>query len=136
MSIKVEFQNQKTGETKTVKVGWSWTLFFFASFLGIPLFLRKLNTLGAVFLVVFVLNFVTPEIVRDPDEKLGVSILLNALIVGLNTWMAIKGNEMTARNYLDLGWSIARPQSAEATIAGETWNLPINDLTTSSPGAA
>lgn len=125
MSIEVSFQNPKTGETKNVKVGWSWTLFFFASFLGIPLFLRKLNTLGAVFLAVCVMNFVLPEIVQTRDAQLGVSIFLNALIIGLNTWMAIKGNEMTARNLLDLGWVIAQPNSAEAAIGQKTWKLPV-----------
>lgn len=125
MSIEVAFQNPKTGETKNVKVGWSWTLFFFASFLGIPLFLRKLNTLGALFLAVCVMNFVLPELAQEQNARLGVSIFLNALIIGLNTWMAIKGNEMTARNLLDLGWVLAQPNSTEAAIGQKTWRLPM-----------
>lgn len=45
----VLMKNSKTNETKEVKVGFSWTLFFFSGFFGIPLFLRKLYRWGGVF---------------------------------------------------------------------------------------
>ena len=49
MRIEVPFKHPQTGETRRVKYGWSWTLFFFSGFLGLPLFLRGLTTWGAVF---------------------------------------------------------------------------------------
>jgi hypothetical protein len=42
--IKVTMKNPKTGESKEIKVGWSWILFLFSCFLGLPLFLRKLSS--------------------------------------------------------------------------------------------
>ena len=46
--MKVAMKNPKTGEVKEVKVGWSWTLFLFSCFFGLPLFLRKLNLWGGI----------------------------------------------------------------------------------------
>lgn len=123
MAIRVSFVNPRNGEKKRVKIGWSWTLFFFASFFGIPLFMRKLNNLGFVFLAAAFLNWLLPEIPRDPDTQTALAFLTLMLTVGLNTWMAIKGNAMTARNLLDLGWEFEAPTSAEAMIAKQTWDL-------------
>ena len=50
--MKVQLKNTTTGEVVQIKVGWSWTLFFFSPFLGIPLFLRKLHVWGGVFPIV------------------------------------------------------------------------------------
>jgi uncharacterized membrane protein len=47
MKVMIPFKNSKTGEIVKVKLGWSWTLFFFSSVFGIPLFLRKLNVWGS-----------------------------------------------------------------------------------------
>lgn len=128
MAIRVSFVNPRTGERKRVKVGWSWTLFFFASFFGIELFNRKLNNLGFVFLAVAFLNWLLPEIPRDPDAQNALALGMVTLTVGLNTWMAIKGNAMTARNLLDLGWEFEAPTSAEATIAKQTWDLSTSQV--------
>lgn len=58
--MKVGMRNPKTGEIKQVKVGWSWTLFFFSGMFGIPLFLRGLHMWGAVFLAVGSINLIMP----------------------------------------------------------------------------
>lgn len=128
MAIRVSFVNPRTGEKKKIKVGWSWTLFFFASFFGIPLFIRKLNNLGFVFLAVAFLNWILPEIPRDPDAQNLLAVATFSLTIGLNTWMAIKGNAMTARNLLDLGWEFEAPQSAEALLAKQTWGITQQNM--------
>jgi hypothetical protein len=47
MSVMVGMKND-AGDVKFVKVGWSWTCFFFGSFFGIPWFMRKLPGFGAI----------------------------------------------------------------------------------------
>lgn len=47
----ITFKNELTGEMKQVKIGFSWILFFFPGFFGIPLFMRKLTGWGIVMLV-------------------------------------------------------------------------------------
>jgi hypothetical protein len=63
--VNVDLVNQRSGEHKNVKVGFSWVLFFFSGILGIPLFLRRLHVWGAVFLVLWILYIFGPQILPD-----------------------------------------------------------------------
>lgn len=122
MKINVPFKNPKTGEVKFVKVGWSWTLFFFAGILGIPLFLRKLNAWGGIFLALWAINFLLPNIVRGPDGLVVYTALFLAFF-GLTIWVSIKGNELTAKNYLDIGWVFAEPDSEATRFGKMNWGI-------------
>ncbi len=120
-------KNPKTGELREVKVGWSWVLFFFACWFGLPLFLRKLYLLGAVLLcwtlLSFTLNFVITASGMHPDDVGLLSFSLFTTTMAFNIWLAIKGNEYTAKNYLDLGWVFAQPDSLETQYALTKWKI-------------
>ena len=127
MSIKVNLVNEKTGEIKSIKIGWSWTLFFFSGFLGIPLFLRKLYIWGGVFFffpfhyylssLYFVVNG------TEKYEVIGHNIGIFIIGMSVQILMAKKGNEMTAKNYLENGWAFE--ENDEYTkIARDKWKLP------------
>lgn len=123
MKINVPFKNPRTNEIKSVKVGWSWTLLSFSGILGIPLFLRKLNSWGFVFLIVWLASVIVPNSF-DKQGGLGLGIVLLLISLVMTFWIAAKGNEMTAKNYLDLGWTFAEPDS-EATRFGKLhWGMP------------
>lgn len=119
MSIHVTFKNPKTGELKQVKVGWSWTLFLFAGVFGIPLFLRKLNTLGFLFLLMWAVNFVASLYLG----VVGIATMLAS--IGFSVWIAIKGNELTAKNFLERGWEFSSPDSDIVKLAKAKWGLAI-----------
>jgi hypothetical protein len=119
--MQVALVNLKTGELKQVKIGWSWTLFFFSGVFGLPLFLRKLHVWGFVFLALWIVNLLGPFIAGD--GAVGVSSLMFFVLAGLEIWIAIKGNEMTAKNLLELGWSFADPLSEAARYARAKWGL-------------
>lgn len=108
--MQVVMKNPRTGQLRDVKIGWSWTLFLFSHFFGLPLFLRKLNMWGCVFLVLTAisvgLGFVFPSAAG----------LVNAVTFGLSIYLAIKGNELTAKNYLELGWNFVEPEMVESEI--------------------
>ncbi len=42
--------------------------------------------------------------------------LVNAVTFGLSIYLAIKGNELTAKNYLELGWNFVEPEMVESEI--------------------
>ncbi|MGJ0287834.1 hypothetical protein [Aliarcobacter cryaerophilus] len=115
--MKVAMTNPKTGEVKEVKVGWSWILFLFSGFFGLPLFLRKLHVWGGIFLVLWIVYIIAPSMMQNEEEALGLMILLNLVFLGLQIWLGIRGNEMTAKNYLELGWNFTNPNSDEVKFA-------------------
>ena len=123
--MKVAMTNPKTGEVREVKVGWSWILFLFSSFFGLPLFLRKLHVWSGIFLVLWSLYIIFPSMMQNEEEALSLMILLNLVFLGLQIWLGIKGNEMTAKNYLELGWNFTNPDSDEVKFAKGKWGINI-----------
>ena len=123
--MKVAMTNPKTGEVKEVKVGWSWILFLFSGFFGLPLFLRKLHVWGGIFLILWIVYIIAPSMMQNEEEALGLMILLNLVFLGLQIWLGIKGNEMTAKNYLELGWNFTNPDSDEVKFTKGKWGINI-----------
>ena len=113
-------KNPKTGELKEVKVGWSWTLFLFSGFFGLPLFLRKLHIWGGIFLALWILN-VAVTVVCNEGAPAEYGMLL--IFLGLEIFIGIKGNEYTAKNYLELGWEFTDPDSEVVKMAKGKWGL-------------
>lgn len=113
--MQVVMKNPRTGQLRDVKIGWSWTLFLFSNFFGLPLFLRKLTMWGCVFLVLTVisvgLGFVFPR-----GAGLVAASLVNVVEFGLSIYLAIEGNELTAKNYLELGWNFVEPEMVEFEV--------------------
>ncbi|RBQ28570.1 hypothetical protein [Aliarcobacter vitoriensis] len=123
--MKVAMTNPKTGEIREVKVGWSWILFLFSGFFGLPLFLRKLHIWGGIFLVLWVVYLIAPSMMQNEEEALGLMILLNLFFLGLQIWLGIKGNEITAKNYLEFGWHFTNPDSDEVRFAKGKWGINV-----------
>lgn len=120
--MKVSLKNPATGELKEVKIGWSWTLFLFASVFGLPLFLRKLNIWGSIYLALYAVMMLITYL-GDPDTAILGSVIFNVLFLCLNIFLAIKGNEMTAKNYLEHGWVFTEPDSDVTKMAKGKWGL-------------
>jgi hypothetical protein len=119
MAVKIPFRNPQTDEIRTVKVGWSWTLFFFSNLFGLPLFLRRLPKWGLLFLGIAILGNIL-QVMLAPNSLL---FSLSGTYIGLAIWMGLKGNEITAKAYLDKGWVFAKPESNAAEFARSKWNI-------------
>lgn len=123
---KITFKNDMTGETARVKVGFSFILFFFSSFFGIPLFLRKLHLLGVIMLILVCIN-VTLSVFVESYYYFELEVLMYMLqfgIFGLNIFLGIKGNKMTALNYIKLGYKITDKEDYKINMVKQSWNLP------------
>ncbi len=114
--MKVQFKNPKIGELKDVKVGWSWTLFFFSGCLGIPLFLRGLHIWGGIMAGLWVVSLLLMN-----NTQAG--IIISLAMLGLDIFLAIKGNEMTAKNYLEKGWEFFNSDSEIVKLAKTRWKI-------------
>lgn len=120
--MKVPMKNPATGEIKMVKVGWSWVLFLFSGFLGLPLFLRRLNVWGAIFLALWAINLILPSMLGE-EEGMIMGLIFMLIFLGLQIFLGIKGNEMTAKNYLELGWKFANPDDEVTKSAKMRWGI-------------
>lgn len=127
--MHVRLRNERTGELKEVKVGFSFTLFFLSQFLGVPLFLRKLNawgaTMAALCLLYWFLNFF-PMPDDNPDMLTGTDILflvITLAILGLSIFLGVSGNEMTAKHMLENGWEFADQEDQATEFAKMKWSL-------------
>jgi hypothetical protein len=121
MAHYVAFTNDSTGAKKRVKAGFSWVLFFFSGFLGIPLFLRGLHKYGLVmlafFLLLFFLGMVNEEIVEAWSTP------IRGLGFGLSGMFGLYGNKFTAQHLLENGWSVTNAEEPATTAALEKWSL-------------
>tara|TARA_R110002124_G_scaffold101311_1_gene248801 strand:+ start:194 stop:550 length:357 start_codon:yes stop_codon:yes gene_type:complete len=117
MNQFVMFSSPYTGERKQVKVGFSWTLLLFASFWGIPLFLRKLHQWGILMLAVSMVSLLTGgRIFLDDGLPLAVAIIV------LHIYLGFEGNELTAKNYSKLGWKMSGDTDA-VKFAKQRWGI-------------
>lgn len=124
--MQVRLRNERTGETKDVNIGWSWTLFLFSWFLGLPLFLRKLPMWGATMLVLCIFYWVLDAFRLDGDQITQIDILyffVSFVILGLSIFFGIKGNELTAKNLLENGWKFAAEEDQTTHFARTKWSL-------------
>jgi hypothetical protein len=118
MAIKVALQNPFSSEIRLVKVGWSWTLFFFSTFGGIILFRRKLVAWGSVFLAINALAFV-----GGVSGSPAIGLLVGVLQIILPIIMGAKGNELTARALLGRGWRFVEPDSETTRYGKMRWRI-------------
>src|SRR3982751_1658947 len=134
MRLLINIQNPRTGEIRHVKCGFSWTLFIWSAFFGLPLFLRKLNVWGFVVLLLVLVALITGPFGLDIG---GLQTIFTLVLFAFYFWLGIKGNEITAKNYLDLGWQLAEPDSELTRMAMRHWdiNLPESVVTAEVPAA-
>lgn len=122
--MKVAMKNPNTGEVKKVKIGWSWTLFLFSGFFGLLLFLRRLHVWGAIYIALWVIHLATLTFI--PGEARAIIVLPNYIVMfGLQCFVAIKGNEMTVKNYLKNGWTLVEPDSKLTKMAKMRWGVTV-----------
>ncbi len=121
----VSMKNPKIGEIKEVKVGFSWILFLFSGFFGLPLFLRKLYVWGGVFLALWVVNVILGIVAEESESAAIIYLFLQFVFIGLAIFMGIKGNELTAKNYLEQGWEFVDGDSEAVKQAKRKWNIQI-----------
>jgi hypothetical protein len=76
-------------------------------------------------LILWIVYIIAPSIMQNEEEALGLMILLNLVFLGLQIWLGIRGNEMTAKNYLELGWNFTNPDSDEVKFAKGKWGINI-----------
>lgn len=144
MSQNVVFTNEKDNRIKTVKVGFSWTLLFWSWLFGLPFFIRRAYSWGALFAFLQGLNYLVGRIwikrhcfqqyldysnfsvsFYDCDYIAPFGFIGFAILV-LSIYMGFRGNELTARYYLRNGYKFDAPESSVVKVAKARWHMPVD----------
>lgn len=106
MNIKIK--NKQSDEIKEIKVGFSWPLAFFGA---LGFYYRGLYKVSATLMILTLIL----------EILLGLKgLMIGVYIVGII--MAIKGNEITTKYYLQNGWEYLEPDSDAVKKVKEKWN--------------
>lgn len=100
--MSVSLQYPGTGRVKVLDEGWSWSCFFGATFLGLPLFRRGLTVWGSAMLVFDIGAFVVGWV--DTDTAANLYLWLSLIGFAASVFFGLKANDMATRHALARGW--------------------------------
>ena len=103
--MSISLQLPGTGRVKVLPEGWSWSCFFGATFLGLPLFKRGLIVWGSAMLVFDVTTLIVGWI--DTDTAANLYFWLSLVGLAASVFFGLKANAMAARHALSRGWEHA-----------------------------
>ena len=135
MKVYVGFKNPQSGEIRQVKVGFSWVLFFFSSFVGLPLFFRGLVTWGVIYAGFWVLYMIANLASGSSDSAAGIFFLISLVSLVMSIFMGLKGNEITAKSLLARGWRVTDLDSEFTRMGLARWGVTDLSGAAVSPGS-
>lgn len=74
-------------------------------------------------MALWAINVMIGVLIIDETVTAVFSLVMWPLFIGLSIWMGIKGNEMTAKNYLETGWQFADGNSDAVRYAKGKWGI-------------
>lgn len=132
-SLKLDFNNQKTGDIKSANVGLAWFLFILSPFFGVGFFFKGIFSWGYLFLALCTINMsiaVSSEFLLIPISLyLALHFLiLPSIILVLMFYIFFKGNELSAKYYLSQGYEFAPWNDKELVKYAKTkWKIYLED---------
>jgi hypothetical protein len=103
--MSISLQHPGTGRVKTLPEGWSWSCFFGATVLGLPLFKRGLLVWGSAMLVFDIVTLIVGWI--DTDAAADLYLWLSLVGLAASVFFGAKANDMTAEHAVAKGWEFA-----------------------------
>lgn len=126
--MKITFKNPKSNAIYHANVGWDWGAFFALFLLGLPFFVRKMNVLG-FYCVLYSFSLAVGQIALSHMSSWGGSdqvfydILSSGILVGICIYFGIRGGALTARQYLEDGYSITTSDENLVKRAKAKWSI-------------
>ena len=103
--MSISLQHPGTGRVKILPEGWSWSCFFGATVLGMPLFKRGLVVWGSAMLVFDVTTFIVGWV--DTDAAASLYFWLSLIGFAASVFFGLKANDMAASHAVAHGWKHA-----------------------------
>lgn len=114
--IMVQFINPLTGESRFVKIGLSWTLFFFCP---IVLLMRRLYGLWTVWFFVWVLT-----LLLFSNQMHSLNNIFTLILLVFAFFLFFAGNKITAKKYINSGFRISTENEMIVQQVKLSWNFP------------
>lgn len=114
--------NEKSGREKRLKIGLSWTVSFFAPFVGIPLLTRRLFVWAGLIFGAFWFSVIMAW-PFNPDKIPFLCQVIGIFIYWADTYLFAFANNLAGRKLLTQGWSFKEPDSETAQVARLYWRL-------------
>ena len=108
---------------KRIGIGFAWDLFLLAPLFGLPLFLRRLPRWGAALVGLWLIDLALGWLLRGSAVAAPMQLVLFATFLLVQLWLGFKGNELTAKAYLALGWTVDRPDFVATRRVLERWGV-------------
>jgi hypothetical protein len=100
--MSISLQHPGSGRVKVLPEGWSWSCFFGATFLGLPLFKRGLIVWGSAMLVLDVTTLIVGWV--DTDAAASLYLWLSLIGLAASVFFGAKANDLAAQHALSRGW--------------------------------
>ncbi|MGH7087577.1 MAG: hypothetical protein ACREFQ_01610 [Stellaceae bacterium] len=120
--VRVLFKAPSGTRAKQVKLGFAWDLFLFSGVLGLPLFLRGLPEWGAAVLALWISDLGLARSAQAGWHR-PAEFALFAVFLGLEIFLGLKGNALTARACRGRGWAPENARDPAVRRALERWGL-------------
>lgn len=120
--MRITLRHPATGDFRFVDTGWSWSLCLGSGFFGLVLFFRGLALWGCVMLVLWCLRFTSSYVIGTGGNGDMLDSVLTVALVGLALFFGLKGNEMTAKRYLSLGYEVVDTDDGAARDLVRSWD--------------
>lgn len=75
-------------------------------------------------MMLWVVNIIAPTLMA-PVDALFFMFFFSCMSIGLQVFLGIKGNEMTAKNYLEHDWVFVNPDSEFIREAKIRWGISV-----------
>lgn len=143
--MEVILRNPNSNAREVIEVGWSWKLFTFSLFFGLPLFLLKIRKWGLIMASLvsayLIPLFIFPILIYTRTGSVGMffapshpemmtimmyvnrwSIAVLVVMMTCATFLSFKGSKIAGRKFLDDGWVFAEPEAWATKLAKSKWN--------------
>lgn len=123
MALHIAFRNPQTDEVRHIKLGWSWSLYNFSIVFGLPLFWRGLYLWGGLIVAIWAVVLASLALIADGEHRFTIAMGAIAVMLGVDTYLAMRGNELTAKRLLQKGWEFAEQDPLTVKIAKKEWGI-------------
>ena len=76
-------------------------------------------------MALWVVNVILGIVAEESESAAIIYLFLQFIFIELMTFMGIKGDELTAKNYLEQGWEFVDNDSEVVQKAKRKWNMHI-----------